>query len=317
MELRDLGYLRAVAVHGHLGRAAKSVKLTQPALTKCIARLERELAVKLLERTPKGVRLTTCGEHLVAHAERVYAADVDIRRELTELATGQAGHLRIGTGLAAGQRLLPAACIALLQRCPGVTLDICTGNSETLFPALQERKLDVVLASITTACALGFNQTFLMHDQVTVLSRREHPVQRRGGNTIEALADASWALPPLGTAPWEWLAQRFRELGLGAPKCVVRTGTLSTLLQIVAETDLLAFQSWSVVSGARHAELLRPVAVSEMIWNRPVGAFTRKQGYSSPVVDRLIEALQEAAAAICEGTGNRLLRAKALKMVST
>ena len=48
MELRDLGYLRAVAANGHLGRTADSLKLTQPALTKCMARLERELGVKLL-----------------------------------------------------------------------------------------------------------------------------------------------------------------------------------------------------------------------------------------------------------------------------
>src|SRR5258706_40921 len=121
MELRDLNYLRAIATNGHLGRSAQSVGLTQPALTKCIARLERELAVDLLERTPRGVRLTVCGEHLVAHAGRLHAADADIRRQLQELATGQVGHVRIGTGLAASQQLLPKACIALLKRHPGVT----------------------------------------------------------------------------------------------------------------------------------------------------------------------------------------------------
>jgi len=300
MELRDLRYLRAVAASRHLGRAAQSLGVTQPALTKCIARLERELAVKLVDRTAKGIRLTVCGEHLVAHAERLHAADIDIRRELTELATGKAGHVRVGTGVG-GQRLLARASISLLKRCPGVTLDITSGNSETLFPALLERKLDIVVASITAARAFDFNHTFLMHDRVTVISRRDHPVQRAGGNTLKALVNACWAMPPAGTAPWEWLAQRFRELGVGLPKCAFRTGTLSTLLQIVADTDLLGFQSWAVVSGTgNYGDLLRPVAVREMVWDRAVGAITGKQGYHSPVVDRLIEALQETASTLAE-----------------
>jgi DNA-binding transcriptional LysR family regulator len=296
MELRDLNYLRAIATNGHLGRSAQSVGLTQPALTKCIARLERELAVDLLERTPRGVRLTVCGEHLVAHAERLHAADADIRRQLKELATGQVGHIRIGTGLAASQQLLPKACIALLKRYPGVTTEISSGNSETLFPALREQKLDIVLASISAPSTPGLQQTYLMQDRVTVISRRSHPVQKKGNNTIEFLANASWAMPPLGTTPSEWLAQRFRDSGCGLPKCVVRTGTLPALLQIVAETDLLAFQSWSVVSQTRsYRDLLRPVALEDMTWNRPIGAFTREHGYRSPVIDRLLEALHAAA----------------------
>ncbi|MDB5811839.1 MAG: transcriptional regulator, LysR family [Betaproteobacteria bacterium] len=296
MELRDLDYLRSVAINGHLGRTALSLGLTQPAITKCIARLERELAVKLIERTPKGVRLTICGEHLVAHAERLHAADDDIRRELTELATGQAGHVRIGTGLSASQHLLPTACIDLLKRCPGVTMDISSGNSETLFPALREQKLDLVLASIPSSAIPGLRHTYLMRDRVTVISRANHPVQKMRGKKIDAIANASWAMPPLATLPWEWLAQRFRDLGLGMPKCVVRTDSLPTLLQIVAETDLLAFQSWSVVSQTRnYSKLLRPVAVEDFTWNRPVGAFTREHGYRSPVVDRLVEALEEVA----------------------
>jgi len=296
MELRDLNYLRAIATNGHLGRAAQSVGLTQPALTKCIARLEHELAVDLLERTPRGVRLTLCGEHLVAHAERLHAADADIRRQLREFATGEIGHIRIGTGLAASQHLLPKACIALVKRFPGVTAEISSGNSETLFPALREQKLDIVLASISAPSTPGLRQTYLMHDRIAVITRHGHPAQKKGNKTIDFLANASWAMPPLGTIPLEWLAQRFRDSGFGLPKCVVRTGTLPALLQIVAETDLVAFQSWAVVSQTRnYRDLLRPVALEALTWNRPIGAFTREHGYRPPVIDRLLETLREVA----------------------
>jgi DNA-binding transcriptional LysR family regulator len=296
MEFRDLNYLRVVASVGHLGRAAERLGLTQPALTKCIARLEQELAVPLLERTRKGVAVTPCGEHLVRHAEHVDAANTDVRRELTELATGQAGHLRIGTGLVGAQHLLPKACITMLERYPGITLEIVSGNSETLFPALRDRTVDVVIAGIRTKRIPGFRQVYLMHDRVTVITRRDHPLQRAGRLTAAALTDARWAMPGAGTLPAEWLSRRCRDLGLRAPQCAVRTGTLPTLLRIVAESDLLAFQSWSVVERTNdYGALLKPLDINAVTWNRAIGVTTRDHGYRSPAIEKLIDALRAAA----------------------
>jgi len=297
MELRDLAYLRAVAARGHLGRAAEQLHLTQPALTKCIARLERDLNVRLLDRSAKGVRLTACGEHLLQHAERLHAADLDIRRELIELDTGQAGHLRLGTGTVAAQSFLPAACISLLGRFPGISLEIVSGNSESLFPALRERRVDIVLASVGALPMDGLRHFHLMDDHVAVISRREHPLQRLRRPTASALRDAQWVLPAAGTLPADWLAHRFRSLQLDPPRCAVRTGTFPTLLRIVAESDLLAFQSWPVIERTpEFCDLLRPLPVKALTWKRAIGATIRDQDYRSPAIEKVIDALQAAAA---------------------
>jgi len=296
MELRDLDYLREVAARGHLGRAAEHLHLTQPALTKCIARLERDLKVRLLERTPKGVRLTACGEHLLGHAERLHAADIDIRRELTELDTGQAGHLRLGTGTVAAQTLLPTACIALLAQFPGITLEIVSGNSESLFPALRERRVDIVLASVGAAPMHGLRTFHLLDDEVAVISRRDHPLQQARHLTARMLADARWLMPATGTLPADWLAQRFRALKLDPPRCAVRTGTFPTLLRLIAGSDLLAFQSWPVIARLpEFGGLLRPLPVKPLIWRRAIGATVRDQDYRSPAIEKVVEALRAAA----------------------
>lgn len=297
MELRDLAYLRAVAARGHLGRAAEHLHLTQPALTKCIARLERDLKVRLLDRTTKGVRLTACGEHLLQHAERLHAADLDIRRELIELETGQAGHLRLGTGTVAAQSFLPAACISLLNRFPGISLEIVSGDSESLFPALRERRVDIVLASVAAAPMDGLRHTHLMDDHVAVISRRDHPLQRIRRPAPAALREAQWVLPAVGTLPADWLAHRFRTLELDPPRCAVRTGTFPTLLRIIAESDLLAFQSWPLIERMpEFRDLLRPLPVKALTWNRAIGATIRDQDYRSPAIEKVIDALREAAA---------------------
>ena len=61
MELRDLEYFAVVAEHGNLGRAAELLGLSQPALSKSIARLEDAMEVKLFRRTAKGMDLTAEG----------------------------------------------------------------------------------------------------------------------------------------------------------------------------------------------------------------------------------------------------------------
>jgi DNA-binding transcriptional LysR family regulator len=295
MEFRDLAYLLEVARSGHVGRAAERIGLTQPALTKCIARLERELGVPLLERTAKGVSLTVYGQHLADHALRARAANQDIKRQIAELAAGRAGHLRIGTGMILAQHLLPLACETLLKENPGITLDISGGNTDTLFPALRNRQLDAILVSIDPNAEPGIRQTFLMEDTVTVISRRDHPLQKLRRLTPRALTGASWALPGEHTLPSDWLMQRSRELGLHPLQSPIRTGTLPTLLHIVANTDLLAFQSWSTVQRINdYGRLLRPLKLESLTWRRKVGVAIRDHGYISPAAHKLIEALQKA-----------------------
>jgi len=63
MELRDIEYFAVVAEHGNLRRAAESLGLSQPALSKSLRRLEKSMAAKLVKRTPKGVELTAVGPH--------------------------------------------------------------------------------------------------------------------------------------------------------------------------------------------------------------------------------------------------------------
>ena len=297
MEFRDLSYLLEVANTAHIGRAAERLRLTQPALTKCIARLEHELDVPLLERTAKGVILTQYGRHLVRHAKRLRAADIDIRRELMELATGHAGHIRIGTGFVFAQHLLPKACVTLLKKYPSITLDIVSGNSESLFPALHEGKVDVVLAGVTTQDRPGFRQVFLMEDRVVAISRKGHRLQNQRRVSAAAMSKERWAMPAVGTLPAQWLAQRWREIGIDPPECAVRSGSFPTLLRIVAESDLLMFQSWSTVRRTSdYARLLRPLPSDELTWRHGIGVTTRDHGYLSPAIDKLIEVLRETAA---------------------
>ncbi|WP_369394830.1 LysR family transcriptional regulator [Streptomyces sp. CG1] len=92
MELRALKYFVTVAEELHFGRAARRLSIVQPAVSQQISRLERELGVRLLERTSRRVRLTPAGERVLAAARETLAAAARVR-----VAAGQpAAVLRIG-----------------------------------------------------------------------------------------------------------------------------------------------------------------------------------------------------------------------------
>ncbi|WP_410468213.1 LysR family transcriptional regulator [Amycolatopsis methanolica] len=97
MELRALRYFVTVADELHFGRAAERLHIAQPAVSRRIAALERELGVRLLDRSPRRVRLTEAGRRVLAAAREALAAVDRVRVAARECA----GVMRIGTG--AGQ----------------------------------------------------------------------------------------------------------------------------------------------------------------------------------------------------------------------
>src|SRR3954452_20599621 len=97
MDLRQLGYVVALAEERSFTRAASRLHVAQPALSQQIAKLEAEVGLPLVDRTTRRVATTEAGERLVEHARRVLK-QVDVAREdLADLAGVRGGRLTIGT----------------------------------------------------------------------------------------------------------------------------------------------------------------------------------------------------------------------------
>ena len=113
VSIRQLRLVTAIAEGGSMVRAAEAVGLTQPAVTKAVRDLERDLGVELFERGNRGVTPTIYGEALVRHAHRVLAQLVHAAEEIDDLAHGAGGRVAVGTLLAASAWLLPKAIARL------------------------------------------------------------------------------------------------------------------------------------------------------------------------------------------------------------
>ncbi len=149
VELRHLAALEAVAREGTFGRAATSLGYTQSAISQQIQTLERLVGEKLLERPggPRAVSLTEAGRLLLRHAEAIVARLHAAQADMTALAEGHGGRLRIGTFQSVGARVLPAVMRRFAVAWPQVEVELTESASDEELVRLVERgELDLAFA---------------------------------------------------------------------------------------------------------------------------------------------------------------------------
>lgn len=135
MTTEQLEAFRAVAERQQLTDAARRLGVSQPTLSRQVQALERELGVRLLVRTPRGVVLTEPGERFLAHAREALDALREGATELHELANSPRGPVSLGTLPTVGAYLLPGLLPAFLKKQPEVHIRL----AEALAPELEER----------------------------------------------------------------------------------------------------------------------------------------------------------------------------------
>lgn len=290
MELRDLQYFETIAETGHLGRAAKRLNRSAPALTKCVRRLENSFGTSLFVRTGRGLRLTAAGEVLMKRARLLHVAVDDTTREMSDVSHGIAGAVRVGVAPTMAQYLLPAACKAFLAEAKDVALQTIIGMSSVLRQSLKDGQIDLAVGVMSTTNE--FISYPIVEDDVVVVAGDKHQIFRRRAAMQELLA-YRWVLP---LASYEaevrqWLERAFELRGHPKPTVQIETSSISLLPRLIAETGLLSFISRRNLGPGRVAAPLREVRLRETTMHRHFGVMHRKGGYLSPAADRFVALL--------------------------
>jgi len=197
-DLRLLKVLREVALRGSFSAAADALSYSQPAVSQQIARLEVQAGVKLIERQPKGIRLTPAGEALVRHTERILAQLAEAQEELGEIATSARGRLRIGSFATAAGTIVPRAVSSFRHRRPGVTVDLQLMDPPQSIPALRRGELDLAISEEggfdddPNLDGLGIER--LLDDVLYAFLPGDHPLATRRAIALTDLKDEDWML---------------------------------------------------------------------------------------------------------------------------
>ncbi|MGH2851113.1 MAG: LysR family transcriptional regulator [Solirubrobacteraceae bacterium] len=196
LNLNRLRILAEVASRGSFSAAADSLSYTQSAVSQQIAALEAETGVTLIERLPRGVRLTPAGEVLLEYAEGIIARLHAAEAEMAAIAGLRGGQLRMASFPTAGATLMPLAIAIFRGRHPEVALTLAEGEPEEIGPRLSAGEFDLALLFEFegTSESLGpeLARLALFEDPMFLALPADHPLARRPTLRLEDLRTEAW-----------------------------------------------------------------------------------------------------------------------------
>lgn len=189
MDRSDLEMLVTLHREGSLTAAASRLHTAQPALSRRLRRLERDLDVILFERGRRGATATPAGRVVIDASAAALRAIAEVERQARRAAAGETGTLEIGTTPTLGADALPAALAAFRSAHPDVHLALrSSGNSGELRAAVQDGELDLAVAVVPTVLEDGLTVGWPGRQQFVVVVPADDPLARAGIVTHADLA---------------------------------------------------------------------------------------------------------------------------------
>lgn len=232
MNLRDLRYLVALADLKHFGRAADACFVSQPTLSTQIRKLEEELDVVLVERTPRKVLLTEVGRDIAERSRGVLREVDQIRALARRTRDPEAGSIRLGIFPTLGPYLLPHVVPALHERFPRLELLLVEEKTEVLLRQLREGKLDAAILALPQHDE-QLHEHFLFEEPFVLAAPAGSPLAKRRSIRLEDLADEALLLLDDGHCLRDQALDVCRMAGAGE-KSGFRATSLETLRQMVS-----------------------------------------------------------------------------------
>jgi molybdate transport repressor ModE-like protein len=295
LRLRDLQILMAVVRHGSMNKAARELRLSQPAVSGIITTLEDAIGERLLDRDNQGVEPTRYGKALLERSRVVFDELRQGIREIEHLADPTVGELRIGCIDSIASTILPRIIETFEKRYPRVVLHVDRVlTTDVDLMKLRGRSLDLVLVRYYAPFAPDSSDLqieTLLEDYLVVVCGRRSRFANRSRIRLEDLAAERWILTP-DSASRFILTDAFRRAGLEPPNVFLYTFSVELRIKLVATGRYIAAFARSVIQPEAERSLrILPIAFGPRQW--PIVLITLKRRALNPVAQRFIEHLRD------------------------
>ncbi len=292
---RELDYFLAICETRNLGRAAETLGVSQPALTRSLQRLEAHFGAKLFVRAPRGVELTSIGTALRARVDRARITLDDAAREVEQLGAGKIGKVRIGVGHTLVRLVSQALFPRFIVERPAAQVQFHVGFNAELFGLVQAGNLDfAVCGLLETAPNLEFRELFV--SELAIVVRQGHPLTEIESPTIRDLAAFRSAAPSAGVPARQLVEAQLAKHGFGDRMHAVESNSWEAILDAVATTDLFSLAPRTEVLRQARTRQLVAITIPEIDIHPRNGVITRNDAYLSPLANRAIELVELAFA---------------------
>ncbi len=219
--------------------AARSLHLSQAAVTKAIKELETELDAPLLTRSPQGIAVTECGEHLTVRARLAQAQLALARQDIRQLLSGSQARVAVGVTPMVMLSVLPDVLAEFRASMPAAKVKVSEGLLPSVQPALRNGTLDFALASRMNDSAGGREFEFeeIRPLEFMIACRKAHPLAR--AQRWDDIRHCEWLLNVSGGSHTEAFLGGLHEHGLPAPTRVVECDTFGVMWSLMTRSDAL------------------------------------------------------------------------------
>lgn len=294
IRLRHLHTFVAVAQQGTLGRAAETLNLSQPALSKTLNELEQLTGTRLFERGRLGAQLTLVGEQFLTHAVKVLDALNSAGQALNRKEGLNNDIVRIGALPTAALGILPTVIGQFHKQQKDITLQVATMNNTMLLAGLKSGEIDIGIGRMSDPELMsGLHYELLFLESLKLVVRPGHPLLQETV-TLSRVMEWPVVVSPKGTVPRQNAEALLQSQGCKMPAGCIETLSASLSRQLTVDFDYV----WFVASGAVKDDLRRGVLTALPIATQgagePIGILTRVDATLTPGTHTLLSAIRKS-----------------------
>jgi molybdate transport repressor ModE-like protein len=291
----QLRALVAIAEHGSLRAAARTVCLSQPALTKAIRELEQDLGVPLVARNARGAQLTQFGQAIYARAKLILAEMQHAREDVIQLSGFEGGTVSCAVTPLVSLKYLPRAIHTFRLRMPKTRLSVQEGFLSSALAGLRDGTLDFAIAIVDDSKITGeFQFRPMLEAELIISARKGHPLAK--AQSIAELEGAEWVLNTTPESIGRVLQDYFVSVGAAAPRVVVECSSFSASFSLSSNSNYLSCCPKSFLESEWFRQHVIALPVREPLPRVSVGIISRRDALNTAACDYLIDCFADAVA---------------------
>ncbi|MFD2369091.1 LysR family transcriptional regulator [Brevibacillus sp. GCM10020057] len=278
MEIRQLQYFVEVAKQKSFTRAAQTLHVSQPSISKMIKALEEELGVALLDRAERKMELTDAGELVFDHAKKVLQLLDSLSSSIGEIRNVERGRVKMGMMPTVGSFLLPNVIALFKKHYPGIEIEMKEYSAKLLEIQVEQGSIDVGL-TVLPADTDKFAAVPLQAEDLVAIVHREHWLADRQSVNLAELRDEAFILFTEEYAIHDVVKQACLRSGF-EPQVAYMSSLWDFVGELVATQLGISLVPRSIVRRLNNSEL-RTVDISHPVIDWQYALIYRKDRYLS------------------------------------
>lgn len=288
IKINHLRNVLAIVEQGSLRAASRKLGLAQPAFSRSIQELERQLGTPLFERGTRGMTLTPVGIAFVERAKNIMTEIRKAGEEAEQLSGGTGGNVTVAMSIVAHFVIAPKVLQPFARRYPDVQLHIIEGLYTNIEAALREGRTDFYVGPPPEQpLPPGLVMEKLFDSPRKIFCRKDHPLA--GAKSIRDLAGAVWMTTSITHRAQNELAELFRRNNLPMPRLSIRTQSALTFMTALTYSDCIGLLPEQWASSLFMADRLAIIEIDDLPIGPPMSVIKRSGLPLTPAAEHLFD----------------------------